>query len=175
YDNRTKWYSRLHNAIGHDGTPLHGALYQAGQYFSSDAATGPYGPQTGADQLACRQNFAILTTDGYWNSWSNYSSVGNTDNAAGSEITEPTTGASYTYTPGPPYADSHGGTYGTLADVAMHFWKRDLRPTLRNIVPTTSANPAFWQHMVTFGLSIGLSGSTGYGSVRDVPPDFSGW
>src|SRR5690606_31319892 len=68
YDNRTKWYSRLHNAIGHDGTPLHGALYQAGQYFSSDAATGPYGPQTGADQLACRQNFAILTTDGYWNS-----------------------------------------------------------------------------------------------------------
>lgn len=179
YDNRTKWYSRLHNAIGHDGTPLHGALYQAGQYFSSDAATGPYGPQTDADQqLACRQNFAILTTDGYWNSWSNYPSrnrVGNTDNAAGSEITEPTTGASYTYTPGPPYADSHGGTNGTLADVAMHFWKRDLRPDLRNIVPTTSANPAFWQHMVTFGLSIGLSGNTGFKSVTDVPADYDGW
>lgn len=180
YDNRTKWYSRLHNAIGYDGTPLHGALYQAGQYFSSDAATGPYGPQKDADQqLACRQNFAILTTDGYWNSWSNYPSsrnrVGNTDNAAGSEITEPTTGASYTYTPGPPYADSHGDPDGTLADVAMHFWKRDLRPDLRNIVPTTSSNPAFWQHMVTFGLSIGLSGNTGFKSVTDVPADYDGW
>lgn len=178
YDNRTKWYSRLHNAIGHDGTPLHGALYQAGQYFSSDAATGPYGPQTGADQLACRQNFVILTTDGYWNDWSNYpaaSRVGNADGTSSATITEPSTGASFTYTAGPPYADSHGGTNGTLADVAMHFWKRDLRPDLRNIVPTTSSNPAFWQHMVTFGLSIGLSGNTGFKSVTDVPADYDGW
>jgi len=178
YDNRTKWYSRLHNAIGYDGTPLHGALYQAGQYFSSDAETGPYGPQTGADQLACRQNFTILTTDGYWNDWSNYPAagrVGNADGTSSATITEPSTGASFTYTAGPPYADSHGGTNGTLADVAMHFWKRDLRPDLRNIVPTTSANPAFWQHMVTFGLSIGLSGNTGFKSVTDVDPDYDGW
>ena len=178
YDNRTKWYSRLHNAIGYSGTPLHGALYQAGQYFSSDAATGPYGPQTGADQLACRQNFVILTTDGYWNDWSNYpaaSRVGNADGTSSATITEPSTGASFTYTAGPPYADSHGGTNGTLADVAMHFWKRDLRPDLRNIVPTTSSNPAFWQHMVTFGLSIGLSGNTGFKSVTDVPADYDGW
>ena len=178
YDNRTKWYSRLHNAIGYGGTPLHGALYQAGQYFSSDAATGPYGPQTGADQLACRQNFVILTTDGYWNDWSNYpaaSRVGNADGTSSATITEPSTGASFTYTAGPPYADSHGGTNGTLADVAMHFWKRDLRPDLRNIVPTTSSNPAFWQHMVTFGLSIGLSGNTGFKSVTDVPADYDGW
>src|SRR5690606_4221176 len=69
----------------------------------------------------------------------------------------------------------HGGTNGTLADVAMHFWKSDLRPDLRNIVPTTSANPAFWQHMVTFGLSIGLNGTTGFSSVRDVPPDYDAW
>lgn len=178
YDNRTKWYSRLHNAIGSSGTPLHGALHQAGIYFSSDSADGPYGPQTGANQLACRQNFSILTTDGYWNDWSNYPSgsrVGNSDGDPGADIDEPSTGASYKYTPGPPYSDSHGGSNGTLADVAMHYWKRDLRSGMRNIVPTTAANPAFWQHMVTFGLSIGLTGSTGMGSVRDVPQNYSSW
>ena len=46
-----------------------------------------------------------------------------------------------------------------LADVAMRYWKNDLRTDLDNNVPTTSANPAFWQHMVTFGISIGLQGT----------------
>lgn len=178
YDNRTKWYSRLQSTIGYDGTPLHGALKDAGEYFSSGSSSGPYGPLSGSDQLACRQNFAILTTDGYWNSSSNYPSnqrVGNADGTDGSTITEPTTGASYRYEHGPPYSDSHTGGYGTLADVAMHYWKTDLRPTMANIVPTTDANPAFWQHMVTFGLSIGLSGSLDFESVDDVPSDFAGW
>jgi type IV pilus assembly protein PilY1 len=176
YDNRTKWYGRLHGAIGQNGTPLHGALAKAGQYFSSSGANGPYGPQIGDNQLACRQNFTILTTDGYWNNFSNYSSpVGNADGSASPTITEPTTGASYTYTPGPPYSDSHGGTNGTLADVAMHYWKTDLRTDMRNIVPTTPTNPAFWQHMVTFGLSIGLSGNTGFSSVEEVPENYTGW
>ncbi|HRP88300.1 MAG TPA: hypothetical protein PLS34_12400, partial [Gammaproteobacteria bacterium] len=160
HDNRSKWYRRLHGAIGQNGTPLHGALFQAGTYFGSDAVTGPYGPQSGADQLACRQNFTILTTDGYWNNETqNYPSesrVGNVDGTDGPTITEASTGASYTYEAVAPYADAHGETNGTLADVAMQFWKNDLRTGMRNIVPTTDANPAFWQHMVTFGLSIGL-------------------
>lgn len=179
YDNRTKWYERLQNSIGYNGTPLHGALHQAGRYFSSSEATGPYGPQAGADQLACRQNFTILTTDGYWNnqteSYPSGERVGNADGTSGPMITEPSTGASYQYVPGPPYRDSNGGSDGTLADVAMQYWKNDLRPDMRNIVPTTSANPAFWQHMVTFGLSIGLKGSTGFGSVEEVPANYTGW
>ncbi|MGY1459555.1 pilus assembly protein [Luteimonas sp. A534] len=179
YDNRSKWYSRLHGSIGQDGTPLHGALYQAGTYYQSSGINSPYGPLTGSDQLACRQNFTIMTTDGYWNNETqNYPSggrVGNADGTAGPTLTEPTTGASFTYVVEAPYADTHGGTNGTLADVAMRFWKNDLRPDLRNIVPTTTANPAFWQHMVTFGLSIGLSGNTGYGSVSEVPANFASW
>ncbi|KRG69251.1 pilus assembly protein [Pseudoxanthomonas dokdonensis] len=50
----------------------------------------------------------------------------------------------------------------------MHYWKRDLRTDLSNIVPTTSADPAFWQHMVTFGLAIGLSGTADQKSVQGV-------
>src|SRR5690606_37969836 len=55
-----------------------------------------------------------------------------------------------------------------LADVAMHFWKTDLRTDLLNIVPTSTLNPAFWQHMVTFGISIGLAGTVDQTSVKQV-------
>src|SRR5690606_36247269 len=37
-------------------------------------------------------------------------------------------------------------------------WKKDLRDKLDNNVPNSAADPAFWQHMVTFGVAIGLSG-----------------
>lgn len=164
-DSRTRWYAELHATIGTDGTPLLPALNRAGQYFQNASATGPYGPQTGQDQLTCRQNFAILTTDGYWNSGT--VSVGNSDNLAGGTITGPGD-QRYTYTAVAPYRDSYANT---LADVAMHYWKQDLRPEahMTNNVPTSSANPAFWQHMVTFGIAIGLSGRKGWSSVEDVP------
>ena len=40
----------------------------------------------------------------------------------------------------------------------MDYWKRDLRTAMDNDVPSSVADPAFWQHMVTFGVSIGLQG-----------------
>lgn len=180
---RSTWYSRMYGAIGYNGTPLHGALDGAGQYFSDTSATGPYGPQATASQYTCRQNFAILTTDGYWNNDSNYSGtysitngswsggVEEQDNAAGTEITGPNehgpNARRYTYSPVSPYASSYAGT---LADVAMKYWKTDLRPqaNMTNNVPTSDADPAFWQHMVTFGISIGLSGASGWNSVGQV-------
>ncbi|KIQ97140.1 PilC/PilY family type IV pilus protein [Lysobacter sp. A03] len=156
-NNRTQWFNRLHSAVGQSGTPLHGALRDAGEYFSSNAANGPYGPEVGADQLACRQNFSILTTDGYWNDFSNYGSgvkVGNADGTAGQKISGPKND-DYTYSPAPPFKDDLSDT---LADIAMYYWKTDLS-SLTNIVPTSVGNPAFWQHMVTFGISIGLRGT----------------
>src|SRR5690606_31873998 len=65
---RTTWFDKLFNARGQSGTPLRGALQSTGNYFSSNSSSGPYGPGNAANQLECRQNFAILTTDGYWNS-----------------------------------------------------------------------------------------------------------
>ena len=160
---RSTWYSRLQNVIGYNGTPLHGALDRAGQYFSSNAQSGPYGPQSGAAQYSCRQNFSILTTDGYWNNVG--IDVNNQDNANGDPITGPNS-QSFQYSPAAPYQDGYSNT---LADVAMKYWKTDLRTDLVNNVPSTSANPAFWQHMVTFGISIGLSGNKGWKSVAEVP------
>ena len=48
----------------------------------------------------------------------------------------------------------------TLADVAMKYWKNDLRSDLANTVPSSEdGNPAFWQHMVTFGVGLGVEGT----------------
>lgn len=155
--NKQAWFNRILEAQATGGTPLHGALRRAGEYYSQTSRTGPWGPESGSDQFSCRQNFAILTTDGYWNDANGYGArqeVGNADNTAGDEITSPS-GETYQYQPRRPYMDSHTDT---LADVAMHYWKRDLRPDLDNNVPASAANPAFWQHMSTFGISIGLSG-----------------
>ena len=161
--NKSTWYDLLQQAQGNNSTPLHRALQRAGNYFSQSGANGPWGPQA-TDQTSCRQNFAILTTDGFWNSTSGYTNVGDADGTAGTEITDSTGKKKYTYTPKNPYQDNFVETStktreDTLADVAMYYWKRDLRADLENNVPESFADPAFWQHMVTFGVSIGLKGT----------------
>ena len=166
---RTTWFSKLMNARGQSGTPLLNALEGTGTYFSSSSSSGPYGPGSVANQLACRQNFAILTTDGYWNG--SYSGgAGDQDGTNGPSITNPADGTNEVrYTVSHPFRDGVGVNYSnTLADVAMRYWKRDLRTDLDNIVPTATNNPAFWQHMVTFGVSIGLRGTVDQTTVADV-------
>lgn len=174
---RETWFNRLFNAQSNGGTPLRSVLEGVGNYFMRSDADGPYGPQSGDAQLACRQNFAILTTDGYWNSDFGRGgiNVGDQDGGNGSSIYNPADGTtSIRYTPARPFSDgSRTGRSNTLADVAMKYWKNDLRSDLENIVPTSSQNPAFWQHMVTFGISIGLKGTVDQTSVAEVLRDGS--
>lgn len=59
---------------------------------------------------------------------------------------------------------------GTLADLAMYYWATDLRPDgsgngsdctrdlMCNGLVTTTSNPAFWQHLVTYAIAFGASG-----------------
>lgn len=156
--NKTTWFARLFGASASSGTPLRIALDNAGIYFKDSSATGPYGPEATASQISCRQNFTILTTDGYWNE--SFSGAGEQDNAAGGLISGPTPDnlgtRTYTYAPTNPYK---GVTSNTLADVAMKYWKTDLRTDLTNNVPSSTPDPAWWQHMETFSISIGAQGT----------------
>lgn len=159
-ENKEEWFERLFDTIANNGTPLRQALGRAGEYFRESDSDGPYGPESGSAQLSCRQNFAILTTDGYWNSnqAGNSNARTNNDGSDGPTING-SNGATFTYDNVRPYWDDRSNT---LADVAMYYWKNDLRPGdtgLKNDVPTSSGNPAFWQHMTTFGISIGLQGT----------------
>ena len=138
-NNKTKWFNSVVKAIASSGTPLQTALDGVGRYYQQTSATGPYGPESGADQLSCRQNFTIMTTDGYWNGGVPGAPVGTADNSA-------------------PYPFGSSAS-GTLADVAYYYWNTDLRPDLANKVPSSTADPAIWQHMTTFTISIGARGT----------------
>lgn len=170
--NRTEWFNRMFLETSTGDTPLRSALRRAGEYFSRRDADGPWGPGSPAipgEQIACRQNFVILATDGEWTSESDEAIVsGNTDGSGGYRITAPD-GRSYQYQPSPPYADD---VSATLADAAMRYWKHDLRTDMDNVVPASRQNPAFWQHMVTSTISIGVQGSLD--PVADLPGLISG-
>lgn len=176
---RTSFFTNLYgHAVPASGTPLLSAVDRVGKYFKRTDDKGPWGetPGTaGGTQQVCRQNFNILMTDGYWNDGSLPAGIGNSDNTAGASITNhssPATPPTYTYTPVLPYSDSYSDT---LADVAMHYWKNDLRTDMLNKVPTNAADPAFWQHMVTFTVGLGVSGSlTHLPSGVETWPDPSG-
>lgn len=159
---RTNFFTNLYDHdIPASGTPLREAMISVGEYFKRTDDKGPWGEtpgSTGGTQHACRQNYNILMTDGYWTEGS-VSGLDNSDNSSGSSITNhssPATPASYTYTPALPYSDAYSDT---LADAAMQYWKNDLRTDLLNKVPTNPSDPAFWQHMVTFTVGLGVTGS----------------
>lgn len=59
--NRDNWYAALYGTTTSGSTPLRTALSNAGRYFAGKLAV------TDPVQYSCQQNFAILSTDGYWN------------------------------------------------------------------------------------------------------------
>ncbi len=162
--NRQNFFSDLYTySIGTAGTPLRRALDDVGKYFERTDDQGPWGatPGTaGGTQLSCRQNYNILMTDGYWNGDAAPTPAAreNVDNTAGNTIIGTDSGqpATFTYSPAHPYSDSHSST---LADAAMYYWNRDLRTDLTNNVPVGNVNKAFWQHMVTFTVGLGVTGT----------------
>ncbi|WP_373002144.1 pilus assembly protein [Marinobacter sp.] len=134
------------------GTPLKGALDKAGEYYQRTDSRGPWGATPGTTsaeaQLECRRAFSILMTDGYYSD--SVSGFGNTDGTDGPTIGD------FSYEAVSPFTD---GRSNTLADVAMYYWKNDLRTDLDNKIRPTKLNPAFWQHMTTYGVGLGVTGS----------------
>lgn len=135
----------LYSIKAANGTPLQTALYNCGNYLS--CATGNiFGSCPALSSSAggeCQQNFAIMMTDGFYNG--SAPSVGNTD------------GDGNTSYDGGAYADSYSNTLG---DIAMKFYENDINTSLANNVPTTEGvDEASHQHMVTYTVSFGLTGS----------------
>ena len=156
--NRDNFFDELYGrTIPTLGTPLRNATKYVGEYFERDDDRGPWsktpGTTNNADHLSCRQSYHILMTDGYWNGGN--PGVGNADNNNGQVISGPDND-DYQYTPARPYLDNWSNT---LADVAMDYWKRDLRPDLENDVPNNTEDPGFWQHMVNFTVGLGVIGT----------------
>jgi type IV pilus assembly protein PilY1 len=79
-------------------------------------------------------------TDSYWNGGAPLNTAIN--NADGNN--------------GVPYADGYSDT---LADVAMYYYENDLSSALEDEVPTNLKDGADYQHMVTYTVAFGVSGT----------------
>jgi type IV pilus assembly protein PilY1 len=165
---KVDFYNELYRrSLPADGTPLRRAIEGAGQYFSRADNRGPWSSTPGVDtpgeiHLTCRQSFTILMTDGYASGGTGYQAEDASRRANNDGLTINNTtninpsGPNFAYVPADPFQDSRTNT---MADAAMYYWKRDLRPDLVNRVPTSDRNPAFWQHMVLYGIGLGVQGT----------------
>lgn len=169
--------STLYDSSGSGGTPLRDALEDAGQYYhcddSNDGGIGscPYASE--ADGGGCQQAFTVALTDGYYNGGD--PGVGDTD---GDYMTSFQDSAGHYL-----YADDDASE--TLADVALKYYEQDLSSSLPDSLPSNSENvpthhdPAFWQHMVTYGVSFGVTGTLDPKShtldVNATNPDYPDW
>jgi type IV pilus assembly protein PilY1 len=169
---RQAFFQKLYETPRKFATPLRRAADDVGQYFSRKDSKGPWGkdPGTGTEaptsHLACRRNFHILTTDGYWTGDAATVATGSYDTLSGSTPDKPD-GTTFTYATGAPttanpfrihpFADTHSGK---LSDVAAYYWRYDLRDDLPNKVVPSKRDPAFWQHVTTYTVGIGIEGSS---------------
>lgn len=162
---KNSWYASLVAAVPGSSTPLRQALSTTGRIFAGKTPVGSSDPV----QYSCQQNFALLTTDGYWNS-------GN-----GVEINGTTTMGNYDggTTPRPMY-EGPTATSNTLADVAKYYYDTDLRTSALanctgstrpdgttgdvcdNNVFVTSTDNNSKQHMTTFTLGLGVDATLTY-------------
>jgi type IV pilus assembly protein PilY1 len=183
---KKSFYTWLNARTASGGTPLRSALDSVGKYYEGTANTGPWGNRpwqsTSTEhttaQLSCRRSYSLLMTDGLWTGTTAPTSVSgkDSDGTAGAMVSGSTqSGAtvSFTYTPGDKtsprnlgksdLATGATGFQATLADIAHHYWVRDLRsgPTGldNNVKMSDPAIDPFWQNMTTFTVSFGAGGT----------------
>lgn len=140
--------TNLYNYSSQGNKTLRSNLDQVGQYLGCNSGNGLFNtgecPALPADNGGtCQQNFVLLTTDGFYDD--SFSKLGNDD------------GDRNTKFDGGAYADTYSHT---AADVAMYYYERDLQPGLTDDVPTIpGVDEARHQHMVTFAVAFGVSGT----------------
>ncbi|OZA06723.1 MAG: hypothetical protein B7X95_01515 [Methylophilaceae bacterium 17-44-8] len=153
---KDNWYKRLFATNGSGGTPLRSALSIVGRIYAGKKPVGTADPV----EYSCQQNFALLTTDGYWNTDSasavqdiNGNAIGNLDSTSPRPIYEGPT-----------------ATSGSLADLSKYYFDTDIRNSNFNncsngtagsdVCGTANESPK--QNMVTLTLGLGIDGTLLY-------------
>lgn len=162
---KENWYNKLFGISPSSSTPLRSALTIVGRIYAGKKPVGSSDPV----EYSCQQNFALLTTDGYWNT----DSDSDVKNVSGSASVGNMDGGS---TPRPMY-EGPTATSNTLADAAKYYYDTDLRdPSLSNCTGALGLNVCednvfvsgtdnnVKQHMTTFTLGLGVDGTLIYQS-----------
>jgi len=158
---RSTWFTELFTAPASGYTPLRRAMDDVGRYYSRSDTKGPWAENPGVSkgtEYACRKCFHILMTDGYWNSTAAYT----TGTSDGDSTNGPIIDGAVRYVAATAGSYYNLSASNTLADVAMYYWKNDLRADLANKVPVSTTDPAFWQHITQYTVGLGLSGTLTY-------------
>jgi type IV pilus assembly protein PilY1 len=156
------WYETFYKQTPGSGTPLREALSRVGRHFAGKKDGINQGMDNDPIQYSCQQNFALLTTDGYWNGNAgqilNGGAIGNQDNQ------DLTTDPKWSSRGSGTYDGGVSGASDTLADVALYYYKTDLRPNgsigalgadvSKPNVPTSPKDFNPEQHLTTFTLGI---------------------
>lgn len=154
-NNSAKVFEKLYDTMGNGFTPLQMSLDWVGRYYETGVkvnngeTTYPSPILSNEKGGACQLNSTILITDGYYNG-DIPGGIGNADGDKNSPFD------------GPPYSDSHSNT---LADIAMHYFERDLSPLPNNVKSTDGATH---QHMNTYTISLGLKGNIANPGTVDI-------
>lgn len=176
-DVKTALYDWLQGITPYENysSPIREAMVRAGDFFSDDSADNAYETEpgsnaTGDDQeLACRSNYHFLISSGSYDEGGTIS-IADSDSTAG-DLPD---GERYEVN-GAFNKIFSGSGANTLADIAFHYWRTDLRTNLDNSVPYFLNSPevalsnistqdywdpdhdvATWQHMNNFILGFGL-------------------
>lgn len=154
---KDNWYAKLFNAAPGNSTPLREALSTVGRIYAGKLKT-TYGDPV---QYACQPNFALLTTDGYWNGNGGKTvanvDIGDLDSASPKPIKDT------------------ANQSNTLADTAKYYYETDLRQAANPFnncigakgfdVCGDSTDPeTLSQHMSTLTLGLGIDGRLQYTS-----------
>ncbi|MEY4156667.1 MAG: hypothetical protein RJB64_1388, partial [Pseudomonadota bacterium] len=85
------WYSKLTRANPGNSTPLRQALSAAGRLYAGKLNGSTYNGVTVVDplQYSCQQNYAILSTDGFWNESSGFNKLDGNTNVGNQDATLP--------------------------------------------------------------------------------------
>lgn len=172
---RTSFYTDLYSIVpSGGGTQLRRAMDDVGKYFQrSDVgnpwAEDPTSATTVGKEYTCRRSFHILSTDGYWNGNGASGNAANDNDTFSGRTPKKPNGTDYAYSNTGSNSDPLVGRFtidpfkdgvsGTLSDVAAYYWKTDLRSTLDNEVSSSIRDPAFWQHLSTYTIGFGVSGT----------------
>ncbi|WP_293937565.1 pilus assembly protein [Iodobacter sp.] len=143
---KAAWYQMLYGASPGGGTPLKSALRAIGEMYSGNKKS--IDPM----EYSCQQNFTILTTDGYWNA-----PYRNGDNPDAVNVGDTDGADNIPYPMRDPTKQENN-----LADVAMYYFKRDIRSDFANNVPGVEAfagGEKGRQIMRTYTLGLGMDGT----------------
>lgn len=156
---RTQFFEKLYSVeVNNGGTPMRRAFDDVGQYFMLDKPWFDDPTKSTDTCKTCRQSFHIVMTDGYWKdaAATTQEAKENVDGVNGDYIVNDNGGAQIRYEAAAPYSDNTGNT---LSDVATYYWKKDLKPSIKNKIATSSDDPAYWQHLPVFAISFGVTGT----------------